>query len=201
MHDHWLITTARRASYLVIAFALIALVAFTTLAGDKTMSELAQTDTYFLPAISALLSILALAVVLVGAWFWQRERFGTLGNVAFVVALLGTLLSAGAQWSYVFVVPYFADAAPKLVNTGQGVLLAGFIISYAVLALGWILFGLATMRAGLVPRWLGVLMVAGAAIAFLPLPSRTLVLGLAVALLGHRMGRTRAVESREPALA
>jgi hypothetical protein len=37
------------------------------------------------------------------------------------------------------------------------------------------------------PRWAAFLLVAGGAIAFLPLPSRTLVLALAVGYLGFRM--------------
>jgi hypothetical protein len=57
-----------------------------------------------------------------------------------------------------------------MINEGSGSVLAGFVLSYAVLAVGWILFGLATLRAGIFPRWASLLVVAGAAIAFLPLP-------------------------------
>jgi hypothetical protein len=89
----------------------------------------------------------------------------------------------------VFVVPHFAGVTPELVNESTGSVLAGFVLSYAVLALGWILFGLATLRAAVFPRWAALLIVAGGAIAFLPLPSRTLVLAIGVGLLGVRLLR------------
>jgi len=65
--------------------------------------------------------------------------------------------------------------------------LAGFLISYAALAVGWVTFGVATMRTKLFPRWAAALLIAGGAISIVPMPSRTLVLALALALLGFQV--------------
>lgn len=87
-----------------------------------------------------------LGVGLVGLYLCQQARMGTLGVVGFVAALTGTLLAAGAAWTYVFVVPHFAAEDPALANTGTGSILAGFLVSYAVLAIGWTIFGMASLR-------------------------------------------------------
>jgi ABC-type amino acid transport system permease subunit len=108
---------------------------------------------------------------------------------------VGTMLAAGAQWTYVFVVPHISDAVPDLVNVGSGVLLVGFLVSYAVLSAGWVLFGIATLRVGIFRRWMGVLLLAGAVIAFLPMPSRTLLLAVGVAALGFQLIRETTSEA------
>lgn len=169
--------------------ALAALVGFVTVVGSDRIADAARNWTFYVPATFALGSALLLAVALVGLYLHQEERLGPFGAIGFAVALAGSVIAAGGQWTYVFVVPHFAGVTPELVNESTGSVLAGFVLSYAVLALGWILFGLASLRAAVFPRWASLLIVAGAAIAFLPLPSRTLVLAIAVGLLGVRLLR------------
>lgn len=76
--------------------------------------------------------------------------------------MIGTMLGAGAAWTYVVVLPH-------------------------VLAVGWLLFGIATLRARVFGPGASALLIAGAVIAILPLPSRTLVLSLAAAWLGMKV--------------
>lgn len=171
------------------AFALVALVGFTVVVGTGPIADAAASAAFVVPGAAALGSVALLAVALVGLYVRQAERSDTLGIVGFAVALIGTILAAGAQWTYVFVVPYIAAAVPDLVNESSGVLLAGFFLSYTVLSLGWVIFGIATLRARIFPRWMAVLLTVGALIAFLPLPSRSLILVVAVAVMGVRLLR------------
>jgi len=67
--------------------------------------------------------------------------------------------------------------------------LAGFLISYAALAAGWVAFGVATLRTRMFPRRAAALLIAGGAISIVPMPSRTPVLALALALLGLQLLR------------
>ncbi len=186
-------------------FGVAALAGFVAFVGSDPIADAAGSATFYLPAAAAFGSAALLGPALVALYLRQEERFGAFGAVAFCIALLGTIAATGGQWTYVFVVPYFAPAVPELVNESSGSVLAGFVLSYAALALGWILFGLATLRAGVFSRWASLLVVAGAAIAFLPLPSRTLVLAIAVALLGLRLLREAPAAERAgknpPALA
>ena len=184
-----LIRTCAAACVGAALLAIAALVGFVTIVGSDKIADAARDWTFYVPATFALGSAVLLAIGLAGLYLHQEARLGPFGAAAFVLALAGTVFAAGGQWTYVFVVPYFAGVAPELVNESTGSVLAGFVLSYAVLALGWILFGLATLRAAVFPRWGALLIVAGAAIAFLPLPSRTLVLAIAVGLLGARLLR------------
>jgi hypothetical protein len=184
-----LIRTCAVASVGAALLALAALVGFVTIVGSDKIADAARDWTFYIPATFALCSSVLLTIGLAGLYLHQEARLGAFGAAGFVLALAGTILAAGGQWTYVFVVPHFAAVTPELVNESTGSVLAGFVLSYAVLALGWILFGLATLRAAVFPRWTALLIVAGAAIAFLPLPSRTLVLAIGVGLLGVRLLR------------
>jgi hypothetical protein len=179
--------------------ALAALAGFLAVVGSDQIADAARSAAFYIPATAAFGSAVLLGLGLVGLYLHQEERFGGLGAVGFGIALLGTIAAAGAQWTYVFVVPHFAPVVPEMINESTGSVLAGFVLSYAILALGWILFGLATLRAGIFPRWAALLVVAGAAIAFLPLPSRTLVLAVAVAILGLRLLRNASTAERRTA--
>lgn len=187
-----LIRTCAAAGVGAALLALAALLGFVTIVGSDKIADAARDWTFYIPATFALGSAVLLAIGLVGLYLHQEPRLGGFGAAAFVLALAGTILAAGGQWTYVFVVPHFADVTPQLVNESTGSVLAGFVLSYAVMAIGWILFGLATLRATIFPRWAALLIVAGAAITFLPLPSRTLVLAIAVGLLGVRLLRAPA---------
>jgi hypothetical protein len=171
------------------ALAVAALIGFVAVVGSDPIAEAAGDSAFYVPASAALGSAALLGIGLVGLYLRQEERFGALGAIGLVLGLLGTIAAAGAQWTYVFVVPHFAPVAPEMINESTGSVLVGFVLSYALLALGWILFGVATLRASIFPRWSSLLVVAGAVIAFLPLPSRTLVLAIAVAALGVRLLR------------
>ena len=81
-----------------------------------------------------------------------------------------------------FVHPALTAEAPGLLEAELG--LAGFILTSPLAAVGWVLFGVATLRAGLYPRWAAILLIVGGAIAFFPLPLRGIIFFVSVAYLG-----------------
>lgn len=178
------LSVAAIAAFGAAALAVAALIGFIVVVGSETISEGARSPAFFLPTGAALGSLVLLGIALVGLFLYQEPHLGRFGVGAFVIALAGTILAAGASWTYVFVVPYFSEAVPELINESSGTVLAGFVVSYAVLAVGWVLFGIATLQVGMFPRRAAIVLIAGGVISFLPLPSRTLVLSLAVAYLG-----------------
>jgi hypothetical protein len=177
--------------------AITALFGFIAVVGSDPIADAARRAAFYIPASAAFGSAILLGIGLVGLYLHQEERFGVFGAVAFVIALLGTIAAAGGQWTYVFVVPHFAPVVPEMINESTGSVLTGFVLSYAILALGWVLFGLATLRARVFPRWASLLVIAGAAIALLPLPSRTLLLAIAVAILGVRVLQSGGAAERD----
>jgi hypothetical protein len=123
---------------------------------------------------------------LVGLYLGQSVPAGRLGLVGFLVALTGTALVVGDWWFETFVIPWQLGVAPELATaTAGGILLVGGSVSFALLSLGWILFGLATFRAGTFPRWSAVLLMIGGALAYrVGFPPFGLGLAVAVGVLG-----------------
>ncbi len=76
----------------------------------------------------------------------------------------------------------------------------GFILLSGIFAVGWLLFGVATLRAHVYPRWAALLLMVGAVLGFFPLPLNTVVFGVAVAWLGFALftGQERATEQPTP---
>jgi hypothetical protein len=134
-------------------------------AADLTASYLASACLRLLSTVLFLWALLALHNR-------QSIAAGTLGLWGFVVAFFGTALFAGSVWAEVFVYPTLARVAPT-VFTGQSVeassLIIGKNLSAYLFAIGIVLFGLATLKASVYPRWASALLVVSIpATIFLP---------------------------------
>jgi hypothetical protein len=112
---------------------------------------------------SALFLIGKLLVVpaLLGIYLRQSEQAGAFGLAAFCAALLGTSLMVGSDWSEMFIAPILKQAAPAVVDQPPALLAAGFLVNFALETLGWLLFGIATLRARVLPRGAAALLIAG----------------------------------------
>jgi hypothetical protein len=156
------------------------------LGGDQPFSVTARSASFAVTSGLSLLAAILILFALVGLNLRQSEEVGILGRLGFVVAFLGTALTVGLSWVIFFVAPSVAMEAPEFLDAEQvaGPLDAGFILTSFVLAVGWALFGVAALRAGIYPRWVTIAFIIAALIQFLPLPGTALVFGVAVALLG-----------------
>jgi len=190
------VATAASALLAVMSFVL-----YLAIVGGGRISEAATSAAsaaFFLPSGSQLLAMLLLLVGLVALFVRQAEMFGALGLVGFLLALVGTAMAAGALWSQVFVVPRLAEVAPAVVDTGAGSVLVGFLLSFLIFGVGWLVFGVATLRTRVFPRWAVMLLIVGAVISILPLPSRALVLEIAAACLGFTLLMGRGASDQQP---
>lgn len=142
----------------------------------------ATTASYAIVFLLYLISTALLLLGLVGFYTSQSQAAGIVGFVGFLVAFLGTVLLAGALWFELFITPALATEAPGLLEAELG--LPGFILMLLFGAVGWVLFGVATLRAGVYPRWAGVLLIVGGVIAFFPLPLVGIIFSVTVAYLG-----------------
>jgi hypothetical protein len=100
---------------------------------------------------------LVLVFALVGLYAAQAHQSGLLGSLGMVLSVVGTTLVCGV------VLVEIAGASGAEVDAVLGAGLPGALALLGGLAflIGLILFGVATMRAGVFPRWAGLLLIVG----------------------------------------
>lgn len=147
----------------------------------------------YLPIMAIyLLGFCVLLVALVAIHDRQAHGAGAFGLLAFVAALIGTTLLAGDHWFDTFAGPWLADAAPALLAgpVAHEVLTTAAVTSYGLFAAGWILYGIFTLRAGVIPAPISIALIAGGAAGFLALSAPFgIPLGLAMVALGAWLTR------------
>jgi hypothetical protein len=174
----------------VLALALL-MGGLATAGADRVeTSPLATASSAFL--LVALLGLGAAAVAALA-----RLRAAGRGIAGSAVAVVGTVLVAGGGWAALFVMPALARQAPAVLAAGLGSVVVGYVASYAVFTVGWVWTGIALLRAGLLPSWLGVLTVVGGALAFVPAPEpmRLVVVAVAGSLVAGRLAAATPVQS------
>lgn len=170
--------TTLAAPLTVVALALV--VAAGVTAGDAVESSPLAI------ASSALLFVVALGIGSAAVVSFGRGR----GVAGPAIAVVGSVLVAGGQWAALFVLPALSSHAPHLLTSGaMGSVTVGYVASYAVFAVGWIVTTVALLRARAVPTWLGVLLIVGAVASLVPAPEaiRLLIISIAATLAGRRM--------------
>jgi hypothetical protein len=149
-----------------------------------------------------LFGVILLLLALVGFYARQAAVAGGLGLVGFLVAFLGTAMFAGTGWSNAFNPPVVARTNPTLLLSFPPSPLGEATLYSAVLfAAGLIFFGITVIRAGVLPRTGGWLLVIGGVLSriipilhqrvdiYLPLDSW--VTSLALILLGYALWSAR----------
>jgi hypothetical protein len=101
-----------------------------------------------------------LVFALVALWAAQSERSGLLGSLGMVLGVVGTTLVSGV------VMVEIAGASGVEVDAVLGASFPSVLALLGGLAflIGLVLFGVATMRAGVLPRWAGLLLIVGDAV-------------------------------------
>jgi hypothetical protein len=149
-----------------------------------------------------------------GLYARQAKRSGWLGLVGYVLFSLWLVLIMGFSFVEAFVLPHLATTAPKFVDswmamfagsassTDMGALPALWTLSAPLYILGGLLFGVATFRAGILPRWAGALLAAGTVMAPLakPLslaaqPKLAIPVGVALVWLGWALWSERPAQT------
>lgn len=124
------------------------------------------------------LSTIAHSLVLVSLWLVilglfglyarQVEETGVLGLIGFILVFITTASFAGLIYFEAFIQPVLAVEAPEFVEgvfAGEsygGALDVILPPTGLLLILGWLLFGIGIIRAGILPRWAAVLALIGA---------------------------------------
>lgn len=152
-----------------------------------------------------------------GLYARQAEKSGWLGLAGYLLLSLWLVVIMGFTFAEAFIMPLLATGTPAFVQgwvgmfTGSasqvtlGSLPTLWNLSGPVYILGGLLFGIATFRAGILPRWAGVLLAAGCvlgpvAILFPPEVQLKMAVpvGLALAWLGYALFSERRAPATEP---
>jgi tetrahydromethanopterin S-methyltransferase subunit E len=159
--------------------------AFIVFFGDDPERVAAATTTWLILLDLSLFAAYLGLLALIGLYARQVEESGGLGLAAFILASLGMVMNIGFHWGGGFIVPALTSTAPEFLDQVEAnpptIVAVGFISTFALFALGWLLLGVASLRAKVLPRaplWL--LIVA----AILGLVSRFADLGIASVLFG-----------------
>ena len=167
------------------------------------------------PLKTAMCLLLLLGIA--GLYARQVKEAGWLGLAGFLLFSLSWALNTAFIFAEAFIMPLLATAAPKFVEGFLGVasghaseinlgaLPALFALTGVLYMLGGLLFGIATLRAGILPRWpAGLLAIAAAltpAAALLPHELQRLAavpVGVALAWLGYALWSERREQASEP---
>ncbi|MGC0272960.1 hypothetical protein ACO0LV_08195 [Pseudactinotalea sp. Z1739] len=149
--------------------------------------EALASTTGIIAAVLALSAVIALLIGLIALHARQADHIPGPGLTGFILATVGAVMTAGGVWSAVFVVPGLAEVAPHVLETGIPSVMAGFVFSYALLGLGGLLYGIATLRGGLMASGSSILLIVGGVICLAPLPARYFLLAIAISLIAIRL--------------
>ena len=173
-----------------------------------TPAEIGPFKAYILSsthAVNSVVSILAFALLVIAlVALYEREAgsAGGFGALAFGAAVIGTMFMTGDWWYEAFAVPRLGGVAPDVVDTFVGGrLLIGGVTSFVLFGIGWIMYGVASTRAGVIPRGISITIIvaglmSGVPIGIVYLPGGV-VLGLAFVWLGIWMLRAATVASTQ----
>ena len=162
----------------------------------ENFSETASTASFAIQQLAYLLGVVFVLLGLLGLYVHQSEAAGALGLIGFLVAFLGTVLIGGFIWASAFIAPALATEAPRFLDAGPP---PGLLPTFIIFAVGWVLFGIATLRGRVFPRAAAILLIVGAVFTVLPLPFTTVVFAVAVAWLGFALFTGRGASAEQSA--
>ena len=182
-----------RAAAVATAVAGLLFILIQPLHPAESLDSLDSTIWVVVHTMSLLMAILGMAGI-TAIYFRQVREFGVLGFVGYLLFALFFLMQAVFTFAEIFIAPLTVAGSPDftldfvqlfvaghVAVTDLGLLTATVPIGGAAYLLGGVLFGVAIIRARVLTRWSGILLVIGAAAS------------LAAAVLPHEQARLAAI--------
>ena len=165
-----------RATGLVAIAAGLLFVAIQPMHPADTLGSV-TTDAWALIHYATLVMLLLFLVGILGIYARQVEETGWLGIVGLIVLSLGLLITAALAFVEAFIEPLLADSGAAFVEgllgmvegsgsaVDLGPITALWAVSSVLFPLGCLLFGVAVLRARILPRWAPALFAVGLPVA------------------------------------
>lgn len=199
-------STLTRGGAIGAAVAGVLFILIQPLHPPENLASLATSTWAIVHGMSLTMAIFGLAGI-TAAYLRQVSKFGILGLVAYLLFALFFIMQAVFVFAEIFIAPLTAAGSPDFTEdfialfanseaptTDLGLLVAAVPIGGAAYLLGGTLFGVAIIRAGILARWSGILLIVGSvaslAAAVVPHEQARLAaipMGLALAGLGYAM--------------
>ena len=166
---------ARSAAPLaLVAGALVVLtrgvIMVTTPADIDSLKVYVLTATHAINGVASIVAFAMLVFALVATYELQARAAGVLGVIGLGAAILGTVFMAGDWWYEAFAVPRLAEVAPEVMDTfARSRLLVGGLTSFVLFGIGWVLYGIASVRARVFPAAISWAIVAGGLLSAVPI--------------------------------
>ncbi len=193
---------------LLVLFGVLPVIMLPT--SEPLIEWVLDADWSLLNGLALIMTVLT-PLALVSLYFRQVEESGRLGFVGFVMAFIGAVLFSSVQFDEALLWRILAREAPALLDlTGPMFTSPGFSMIYLLMGvlyiLGFVLFGIATIRGGVFPRAAAVLLIIGVPLFaggfFLPQLLRTVgavLAGVGLVWMGLSMrGRGGSVFNEAP---
>lgn len=152
-----------------------------------------------------------------GLYARQAEKSGWLGLIGFILFSVWMIAVSGVSFVEAFILPGLASESPAFVEAflgmfsgvaseiDLGILPTLWKISEPLYLVGPLLFGIATLRAGIFPRWAAVLLIVGATLGpvgamFIPAEYQARVMlpnGFALLWMGYALFTERGAQASE----
>lgn len=140
--------------------------------GHHTTPQQLLSITWLLVELGGLVGSLLVIAALPGMYLRQAGRAKAMGLIGFILLFFGLLLAGVAfTTTQIIALPYLAHVAPKAAggNGPIGVFLILIIAGFTQI-IGTILLGIATLRARMFSRWVGILLISSGILYLLTLP-------------------------------
>lgn len=199
-------------------FALVAGIIYTVIQPIHPPDALSSVTTSAWAIITPVKTAMAMLFLLgiTGIYARQVRETGWLGLVGFLLLIVSWALNLAYIFAETFIIPLLTTTSPTFINgffgivnghpveTNLGALPGVFALVGITYMLGGLLFGIATFRAGILPRWAAGLLAAASALtplaALVPHELQRLAgmpVGIALAWLGYALWSERRTKVAE----
>lgn len=133
---------------------------------DVNWGTIVANDTWAPYSLLGAVGTVLLPIVIVSVYISQKGGMAKLGRVGLYFSLVGAIIFAWVQLEQTLVWPVLLEEAPELVDFdgpmfGDTLFAYVYWLSHATLGIGLLLFGVATVRAKVFPRWAGIFLAFG----------------------------------------
>lgn len=133
---------------------------------DDAFETVAASTLFVVRQSVSLVSAVCLVIGLPALYVGRHEKLGGVGALAYVVALVGTVFLAAQEWAEIFLIHDIAVRYPGVLAGLEGgdpptLYDVSAVAAFGAFSIGWLFLCAMIIFTRAMPRWIGVLVIAG----------------------------------------